>query len=172
MSVLQSVQVALGIGSNLNRRLHIQRGMDALKRQFGKLDVSPVYRTPAHGFEGPDFFNLVCTTETTLEVGELQAVLKNIEDSEGRVRRQDEILSRTLDIDILLYGDQDLRNRGFDIPRQEILEYPFVLRPLSELLPLGMHPTEKVTFLSLWQNMQKIQPQIESAEWMPTLAQE
>jgi 2-amino-4-hydroxy-6-hydroxymethyldihydropteridine diphosphokinase len=114
-------RVVLGIGSNINRRRHIQRGIEALRQRFGKVELSPVYRSESVGFEGPEFFNLVAIIGTGLAVDALHAELRAIEEAEGRSRAGDQLSSRTLDIDILLYDDAVLRTNGYDIPRGEIL---------------------------------------------------
>ncbi|MFT7531260.1 MAG: 2-amino-4-hydroxy-6-hydroxymethyldihydropteridine diphosphokinase [Gammaproteobacteria bacterium] len=167
MSDKSVVQVALGIGSNLNRRRHIQHAISRLRTGFGELLLSPVYRSPAAGFDGPEFFNLVCVLHTNLAVFDLQSSLKQIEHLEGRVRGSHRSLSRTLDIDILFYGDANLRQQGLDIPRAEILEYAFVLRPLSDLLPDQEHPLERKSYLALWRKLAVNKPQLWLSDWMP-----
>lgn len=148
------VQVALGIGSNLARRRHIGAGVDALRQRFGVLRLSPVYRSPSAGFDGPDFYNLVALFETSLAIDALHDALRHIESSAGRQRGDDAFVSRTLDIDILLYGDAVLHASGYDVPRGEILEYPFVLKPLADLMPAALHPQSGRSFATHWREMQ------------------
>ncbi len=162
------VRIALGIGSNLDRRRHIQGAIDALSERFGALALSPVYRTEAVGFEGPDFFNLVCTMDSDLDVEALQAELKRIELSQGRARTGKRYESRTLDIDILLYGDAVLHDRGYDIPRGEITRYAFVLKPLSDLMPEARHPDSGENYRTLWQRFSgENHAKLEQADWSP-----
>ncbi len=165
---MSSVRIALGIGSNLNRRRHIENALRALREEFGELQISPVYRSFAVGFEGPDFFNLVCLAETNLEVPALRDVLKKIEGREGRSYYSSRFSSRTLDIDILLYGDCVLTDLGFDIPRHEILEHAFVLKPMADMLPNVTHPQVGKNFSTLWSEFGKQEAQtIQPVAWSP-----
>ena len=83
-----SYRVAIGVGSNTNRRRHIRQGVRALEEQFGTVRCSPVYRTIAVGFDGPDFFNLACVFHTILAPSELKSALKSIESREGRTQTE------------------------------------------------------------------------------------
>ncbi|GJL81613.1 MAG: 2-amino-4-hydroxy-6-hydroxymethyldihydropteridine diphosphokinase [marine bacterium B5-7] len=147
---MKPVIIALGIGSNLEKRRHLQNAINALHEIFGNIDVSPVYRSASVGFDGPDFFNLVVVTETTLSVSDLHTELRALEKAEGRTRVGERFSVRSLDIDILLYGDANLHGHGFDIPRGEILEHDYVLKPLTDLLPETCHPQNGRSFGDLW----------------------
>jgi len=144
------VRVALGIGSNVDRRRHVQAAVDALRARFGEVRLSPVYRSRARGFDGPDFYNLAALIDTDLPVEELHRELRAIEDDEGRTRNGARFASRTLDIDILLYGDAVLRADGYNVPRDEILTCAFVLRPLADLVPATVHPETGNTLAEEW----------------------
>ena len=147
-------RVALGIGSNIDRRANIRCAVELLRERFGEVKVSPVYRSRAVGFEGPDFYNLVCIVDTELEIGELQSELRRIETSRGRQRTDERFLSRTLDIDILLFDDADLHDLGYDVPRSEITRYAFVLKPLADLAPTLRHPESGIEFQELWRQLE------------------
>lgn len=163
------VRVALGIGSNLNRRRHIQAAVSALRDRFGDVTLSPVYRSTAAGFDGPDFYNLAALIDTDLDVDELHDVLREIENGEGRRRSGSRFSSRTLDIDILLYGDAVLYDSGHDIPRREILRHAFVLKPLCDLLPHETHPGLGEPFVVLWRRFAASHPAdgLSPCEWKP-----
>ena len=165
------VRVALGIGSNLNRRRHIQAATRALEREFGTVRLSPVYRTRAVGFEGPDFFNLVALIETDLAIDELHDRLRHIEDSQGRQRGGERFASRSLDIDILLYGDAVLHDIGYDVPRDEILRYAFVLKPLADLMPDQRHPENGEEYVTLWLRFHETHcvDYMVDCDWLPDL---
>jgi 2-amino-4-hydroxy-6-hydroxymethyldihydropteridine diphosphokinase len=77
-------QVFLGVGSNIERERYISAGLDALHGLFGKLDLSPVYDSPAIGFQGQPFLNMVVAVDTGLSVAELAARLRHIEVEHGR----------------------------------------------------------------------------------------
>ncbi|MDF1820511.1 MAG: 2-amino-4-hydroxy-6-hydroxymethyldihydropteridine diphosphokinase [Alcanivoracaceae bacterium] len=132
--------VFLSLGSNIDRERNIRSGLDALARAFGDLRISPVYESEAVGFDGESFLNLVAVMETALPVGELAGILRDIEAQHGRVRGEKKFSSRTLDIDILTYGDRVGVIDGVELPRDEILKHAFVLVPLSDLAPEAVHP--------------------------------
>ena len=97
--------VFLSRGSNSDRQHNIGSGLDDLATAFGELRLSPVYESEAVGFKGSPFFNLVVALETDLPVAALADRLRDIERAHGRVRGEKKFASRTLDIDILTYGD-------------------------------------------------------------------
>ena len=142
----------LSLGSNVSPEKNIQFALDQLTKIFGKIDSSSTYQTKSVGFEGSDFLNLVVRIKTDLYPAELIRQLHRIEEMTGRVTGTKAFNDRTLDIDVLIY--EDLVDLDLNIPRDEILKYGFVLEPLAELDPNGMHPIEKITFLELW-NMLK-----------------
>ncbi len=143
-------QVFLGLGSNLEREKNIRAGLLALKDVFGDLTLSQVYESESVGFKGSNFYNLVVSLQTDLTIAELSNTLKKIEDKNGRVRTGPKYSPRTLDIDILTYGDFVGVEAGVDLPRAEIIENAFVLLPLSELAPHELHPTLQKTYADLW----------------------
>lgn len=130
----------LSLGSNIEPRRHLSAGLHALAGCFGNLVVSPVYESPAVGFAGDNFLNLVVGVDTELPVGELARRLRAIEDANNRCRGAAKFCSRTLDIDILTYGDAVGVIDGIRLPRDEILRYAFVLRPLADIAPGVEHP--------------------------------
>ena len=133
-------RVYLSLGSNIDREHHIRSGLDTLEAAFGELTISPVYESEAVGFDGDAFYNLVVGMTTALPVGALETRLKAIEKDHGRVRGEKKFSSRTLDIDILTYGDVIGSVDGVQLPRDEILKHAFVLKPLVDLVPDGRHP--------------------------------
>ena len=154
--------VYVGIGSNIEQEKYIRLSAQCLKNTFGddcQLQLSPVYRTRAVGFDGDPFLNLVAECETTLSPEKVQAELKSIEDKNGRLREGPKFSARTLDLDLLLYDDLDLHSEGMDVPRDEIYRYAFVLKPLCDLVPDLKHPVTGETMQVLWDKMSKdVQP--------------
>lgn len=144
------VAVILSLGSNLQPRHHLARALRALEQQFGPLRVSPAYRTPAVGFDGPDFVNDAVLLHTDLEVQALDAWLHALEAAEGRDRSQPRYASRTLDVDIVFYGDRIIDGPGhLRVPRPE-LKHAFVLRPAAEIAPDFVDPLSGHTLDALW----------------------
>ena len=142
--------VYLGLGSNIDAPANIRSAMAALQESFAVVSFSPIYRSPAEGFEGDDFLNLVARIETALGPLELNDRLHELENRHGRDRSAPRWSSRTLDIDILLYGDLWLESPALEIPRKEILTFAHVLKPLADLAPNLVHPVERVTMTKLW----------------------
>lgn len=143
-------KVYLSIGSNIDRERHITAALDALAENFSALKISSVYESEAVGFAGDHFFNLVVGFDTDMTVGLLSACLRTIEHANGRARGQERFSARTLDIDILTYGDCVGEIEGVVLPRAEILENAFVLLPLAEIAPDCEHPLACQSFASLW----------------------
>jgi len=145
----QVAEVFISIGSNINREHHIRAAVHGLRELDPALLLSPVYETTAVGFDGPPFYNLVASLNAQ-SVDELKSQLQALENRALRDRSAEKFSSRTLDLDILLFGDADLRDMGYDIPRQEILRYAFVLKPLSDLAAQHHYPGSKKTIKQLW----------------------
>jgi len=143
-------QIFLGVGSNLEREKNIRAGLAALKELLGNIKISTIYESESVGFKGSRFYNVVVEAKTDLSIANLSNALKEIEDDNGRVRTGPKYSPRTLDIDILTYGDFVGVDAGVELPRAEITQNAFVLLPLSELAPDVLHPQLQKTYASLW----------------------
>ena len=143
--------VWVSIGSNIERERHVRAAVEALRERFGELVVSPVYETAAEGFEGAPFYNLVAGFRADVTPAELHALLRDIESRNGRVRGSAKFSARTLDIDALTYGDTCTDEGGKHLPRDEIVRYAFVLKPLADVAPHEIHPEAGRTYRELWQ---------------------
>ncbi len=133
-------RVYLGLGSNVDAERNLALGVRELRSRYGNLDVSPVYRSRAVGFDGDDFLNLVVGLVTDDAPEEIQRQIEQIHDLAGRERGEERYASRTLDIDLLLWGDLVRAAPPPRLPRPDVLEYAFVLRPLADLDPGLLHP--------------------------------
>ena len=142
----------LGLGSNVNAEANIRAGIDELNQQFSNVSLSPVYSSTSVGFSGDDFINLVARVETDLSPMELRDYLRDLEDRHGRKRDVPKFSDRSLDIDILLYDDLVLLSPVLEIPRAEILKFAHVLKPLADLDPDLVHPTELRPMLEIWES--------------------
>ena len=138
----------ISVGSNVDRERNIRLAIDNLQQAFGELVLSPVYRTRAEGFKGDDFLNLVIGVETELSLENLRQHMRDIEDRQGRIRGDNKFASRTLDLDLLTWGNLVDQERG--IPRDEILKYAFVLKPLADVAPEEFYPGSEQTYAQLW----------------------
>lgn len=146
-------EIFLSLGSNIAPEHNIPAALCALFHEFGPLRLSSLYLNPAQGFNGPDFHNLVVGLDTALKPAQIQARLKSIEQALGRIPDQQRFASRVLDIDLLCYGEQQLAEPA--LPRAEILEQAFVLKPLAELAGPKRHPVLNKTYAELWQAFNK-----------------
>jgi 2-amino-4-hydroxy-6-hydroxymethyldihydropteridine diphosphokinase len=138
------------LGSNLDPERQISSALEALKGHFGELTVSPIYESEAVGFSGDNFHNLVVGMWTRLPVFDLVGSLRQIEAQHGRVRSAQKFSPRSLDVDLLTYGDRVIHEAGLQVPREEILRYAFVLLPLSQVAPDEVHPVTGQTYGELW----------------------
>ena len=148
-------EVYLSLGSNINRAHYICAALDGLTALFGELVCSSVYESEAVGFEGDNFYNLVVGLHTELTPSELLKVLKKLEAENGRDRTAARFSARTLDVDILSYDHLVGQHSGLTLPRDEITENAFVLQPLAEICPDGLHPTLNISYRDLWQRFDK-----------------
>lgn len=144
-------KILLGLGSNINREENIRSGVDLVSRFLKKMKVSPVYESPAFGFVGDPFFNLAISGMTDTPLDELVVLLREIEFSHGRAADAEKFSSRQLDIDVLLYGDKTGLVDGIQLPRAELVEQAYVLKPVCDIEADWHHPVSQKTFRLLWQ---------------------
>jgi 2-amino-4-hydroxy-6-hydroxymethyldihydropteridine diphosphokinase len=142
----------LNIGSNQDRRKNIRSALDQLDIFFEKIKVSSLFESPSEGFEGKDFYNVGVNVETNKNASEVLDILHKIEDSLGRNRVLPKFSSRIIDLDLVIYDD--MIDEKINVPRKDILKYAFVLAPLLELNPDGIHPEKRVSYLNLWEEFE------------------
>lgn len=145
------VQVYISIGSNVDRERYVSAALDALDHWFGDIEISPVYESESVGFDGSPFLNLVVGIKTELSVGELSRRFKQLEADNGRRQDAPRFSARTLDLDILTYGNEIGRVSGVELPRGEIMKNAFVLWPLTDIAPNERHPVCGKSYGELWQ---------------------
>jgi 2-amino-4-hydroxy-6-hydroxymethyldihydropteridine diphosphokinase len=143
-------ELILSLGSNIDADRNIRCALDLLENVFGKLEMSSVYESESVGFFGDNFLNLVAIFVTEFDLALINETLKSIEDRLGRDRSAEKFSSRPIDIDILIFGDSTGEECGIELPRAEILQNAFVLRPLTELRPSTIHAQTGQTFSDLW----------------------
>ena len=143
-------QAYLSLGSNENPKHYLLVAIEALKKEFGELLLSPIYRTAAVGFDGPDFLNAAVRIETDWDVLQLDAWLHELEDLHGRRRDVPRYSSRTLDIDIIFFDDFIFKGeKNLQIPRPE-LRHAFVLKPLADIASNFRDPVSGKTLAQSW----------------------
>ena len=142
--------IYISIGSNIEAERHIRQAVAQLQQHYGQLQSSSVYKSKAVGFNGEDFLNLVVSLQTDESIAQVAALLHKVEQDNGRERNGPKFSSRTLDLDLLLYGDQVIDGDQIHLPRAEIIKNAFVLFPLAELAPQLRHPVLKKSMQHLW----------------------
>ncbi|AHM59591.1 2-amino-4-hydroxy-6-hydroxymethyldihydropteridine pyrophosphokinase [Flammeovirgaceae bacterium 311] len=143
--------IYLLLGSNLgNRMVWLEQALLAIEKKVGRLKAqSSLYETAAWGKEDqPAFLNQVVEISTKLSPQELITALLQIEQSLDRVR-EEAWAARTIDLDILYYGDQQFSTPALTIPHPRLHLRRFTLVPLCEIAPLLVHPLLKKNNLQL-----------------------
>ncbi|MBL6987261.1 MAG: 2-amino-4-hydroxy-6-hydroxymethyldihydropteridine diphosphokinase [Methylobacter sp.] len=145
----------ISIGSNIDKDKHIPASLRALEQTFGELTISSIYESEPVGFTGDAFYNLVVGFDSDLEVRAVAKQLRQIELDNGRTRDSRKFAARTLDLDLILYGDLIINDGRLQIPRDEIEHYAFVLEPLAEIAPTLKHPISQLSYAELWAKFDK-----------------
>ena len=119
----------IGMGSNIEPERHLRAAADAIRRRFPEVRFSAVYRSAAVGMQGAaDFLNACCSLQSDLSSQDLGVWLKLLEDKHGRDRSHGSWKPRTLDLDLLMAGDEVLDD--------ELFRYAHAYVPASELCDL------------------------------------
>ena len=143
--------VYLLLGSNLgDRNFFLQKAKELIEIDIAPVSqASSVYETqPLGNTDAPDYFNQVVKLETSIPALNLLEKLLNIEVILGRLRKE-KWGSRTIDIDILLYGEEIINAPGLQIPHPEMHKRGFTLAPLAEIAPALIHPVLNKNILQL-----------------------
>jgi len=150
------VDIFVGIGSNIEPQKNISKALVLLRDRFPSIEFSSIFESEAIGFKGDNFLNIVgkFNLNEVESLSELVTSLKEIEIQLGRQRADKKFSARTIDIDVLLYGDMQT-DSPVELPRGEILENAYVLWPLSELAPDLKHPVNGKNYRQLWAQFDK-----------------
>ena len=138
-------QVLVAAGSNIEPERQLAVAMRDLAREFPGVRFSTAYRNAAVGFEGEDFINLVAAFDSVLPPAAILERLHAIEARCGRERAASKWAPRTMDLDLLLYGDL-----VHESPRPDLVMRPYMLGPAAEVAPHMRHPTSGCTLAELW----------------------
>lgn len=150
-------RVYIGIGSNIERERHIVAALDGLAAELGDLQVSPVYESEAIGFAGAAFFNLVVGVDTALSIAQLATCLRAIENDNGNPGHLPKFSARSLDLDLLLYGDCCGTVDSIELPRADITDYAYALWPLVDIAGAELHPQLQISYRELRQQFGDVQ---------------
>ena len=145
-------QVLVAAGSNVEPLANLRRALDSLAAHYPALRRSTAYRNRAVGFEGEDFINLVVGFDTGDDV---RTVIEHLHEAEtlcGRARNAPKWAPRSMDLDILLFGERVCDEPGLVLPRPDLVRRAYMLGPAAEIAPDTVHPTLGVTLAELWRN--------------------
>jgi 2-amino-4-hydroxy-6-hydroxymethyldihydropteridine diphosphokinase len=145
-------EVFVSLGSNMEPEKNLNLAMQALTARFGAISRSSVYRNKAVGFEGEPFLNLVVGFDTSESAEQVNDALHDIEAEFGRTRGDNKFAPRTLDMDLLVYGDAVICRDDLVVPRPELLKYAFMLQPLAELAGHKRDPISGAPWQKVWAN--------------------
>jgi dihydroneopterin aldolase/2-amino-4-hydroxy-6-hydroxymethyldihydropteridine diphosphokinase len=150
-------EASIAVGSNIDPQRHILEAFERIKHYGRVTGVSTFYRTPALGRpDQPPFINGVWRFETSVPARALKFdVFRKIESELGRVRTADKYADRTIDLDIVLYGDTVIDEPDLKIPDPDIRTRPFIAIPLLELAPDLVLPDTGEQLASIASAMEK-----------------
>ena len=139
----------IGIGSNIERRKHIQAAVEELRELGSEVRLSTIFECEAVGFDSHAFYNLVVEMKTSLTLTDFSRQLRDIELKWGRAVDAGKFEPRTIDLDIILFGEHGSCDKP-QLPRSDIFKYAFVLQPLMELCPQLVVPQDGRTIEQIW----------------------
>ncbi len=145
----------ISVGSNIDKETNIPASLDALRALFGHIKTSSLYETEPVGFSGENFYNLIVEFESPLAAEKIAQQLRQIELDHGRTRHCQKFSARSLDLDLVLFGEQIIHTDDLQIPRDEIEKYAFVLEPLAEIAGHLRHPVSGISLQQLWDDFDK-----------------
>ena len=142
--------VYVAAGSNVEPIANLRRALDVLARHYPGLRLSRAWRNRAVGFDGDDFVNMAVGFDTDEDLRTVVERLHEAEAACGRARHAPKWAPRSMDLDILLYGDTVCDEPGLTLPRPDLLRRAYMLGPMAELAPDLVHPVERATMAELW----------------------
>lgn len=155
----------LCLGSNIEPEENIRFAVARLQQDFTDVTLSNIYRSAAVGFIGDDFLNLAVAVKTDSSLDQLLAYTDSLEQQAGRIRvRRGRYDSRTLDVDVVMYGNLIGRHQGREWPSEEIDKEAHVLLPLSEIAGCERHPVTGLEFEQIWHDFDQGQQMLERVD--------
>lgn len=152
---MSMTEVYVAAGSNVDAERNLRLAAKEMRLLFPEVRFSSAYRNAAVGFEGEDFINYVSGFTTELPVESVIAELQRIEGLCGRTRDAPKWAPRSMDLDILLYGDLVCDLPGLVLPRPDLVKRPYMLGPTAEIAPQVTHPTLGLSMAQLWEQFDR-----------------
>jgi 2-amino-4-hydroxy-6-hydroxymethyldihydropteridine diphosphokinase len=157
--------VYVAVGGNVEPLKYLDRALTLLEQDFGALRISPAYRNPAVGFKGADFINLVVGFATSLSAADVRERLRSIETACDRPRDAPKWAPRTMDLDLLMYGEEVSDTPGLMLPRPDLVRRAYMLKPLADIAPDLVHPALGKTMAELWEAFGPDHELVELRDW-------
>jgi 2-amino-4-hydroxy-6-hydroxymethyldihydropteridine diphosphokinase len=163
-------RVLVAAGSNVAPLENLRRAREVLAAHYPRLRCSRAYRNASVGFEGEDFVNLVVGFDTDDDLATVMGQLHAAEAACGRARNAPKWAPRSMDLDILLYGDRVCDEPGLVLPRPDLLRRAYMLGPAAEIAPDTVHPTLGRTLAELWREFARDEHPLVPVDlgWQPT----
>jgi GTP cyclohydrolase IA len=139
----EMTEIVVALGSNIEREANIAEAIRLMRRHRGiEVErVSQVYESKAVGSDGaPDFYNAAVLARTNLDPKELRDELRKLEHALGRVRTDDRNAPRTIDLDVVYYGDLVEQLDGWEIPAPDAVTAAYIALPVADVAPTFIHP--------------------------------
>ena len=161
--------VYVAAGSNVEPIANLRRALGVLAAHYPSMRASRAWRNRAVGFEGDDFVNLAVGFETGEDVRAVLGRLHEAEAACGRARNAPKWAPRSMDLDILMYGDMVCDEPGLVLPRPDLTRRAYMLGPMAELAPGLVHPVERATIAELWSRFDRDAHRMELVDlgWAP-----
>ena len=149
----------LNVGSNIKPLVNIGAALEWLRTEFSVRSISRIYQSPAAGFVGADFLNLAVEIQTELSLSELHHCLKGYEFSHGRSLDSEKYSSKSIDMDIVTYGDYVGCYSGIMLPRLELFYRPYVLKPIVDIAGTDWLPRSRATYAGVLRKRLQAEPE-------------
>lgn len=150
--------IVISLGSNIDKEKNLPEAIRLLAKMCNVIAVSSIFETkPVGPLKQPNYWNAAVLVETDLDPSELKAqVLDLIEKKLKRVRTEDKDAPRTIDLDLVLYGDRILDiDEEHHIPDPDLLRHIHLAKPIADLIPDGLHPETGNTFRDILREMER-----------------
>ncbi|MGF1752882.1 2-amino-4-hydroxy-6-hydroxymethyldihydropteridine diphosphokinase [Vibrio makurazakiensis] len=148
--------VYVGVGTNIERDKHARAAWEELLTCGSNLRCSKIYHCDPVGFDSHPFYNFVVELVTDLPLTEFSQRLRTIEFKWGRSENAHKLEDRTLDLDIVLFGNI-VSDKSPELPRSDIFKFPFVTQPLYDLCPDLVIPQDGRTVREIWHKMERLE---------------